>query len=79
MADPTGGYVHLTIDIKKDDIHFRLTNNKGKQNKAGDGKRSGFSLENVRRRLDLQYGTDYSHHITEREEEYSVSLTLIKR
>jgi sensor histidine kinase YesM len=78
-GDPAGGYVHLMIGIGKDDIRFRLTNNKGMKEHQGDEKRGGFGLENVRRRLDLQYGDNYTLYITENDKEFSVSLTLTKR
>lgn len=78
-GDTAGGYVRCLIGIGKDDIHFRLTNNKGMKEYPGDEKGSGFGLENVRRRLDLQYGNHYTLVIAENDEEFSVSLTLTKR
>lgn len=77
-GDPVGGYVDLRIDIRLYDIHFQLSNNKGKMKTMDAEKRSGLGLENVRRRLDLQYGKDYTLNITENEHEFTVSLTLTK-
>ncbi len=77
-GDTTGGYVHLCIDIYQDTVHFRLSNNKGKADDVEKENKSGIGLGNVRRRLDLQYAGNHSLEIKESENEYSVSLKLIK-
>jgi LytS/YehU family sensor histidine kinase len=77
-GDTAGGYVHLRIDIDPDSIHFRLSNNKGKVDEVEKEKKSGIGLENVRRRLELQYAGRHSLEIRESETEFFVSLTLTK-
>ncbi|MCX6233588.1 MAG: histidine kinase [Bacteroidetes bacterium] len=78
-GDTAGGYVHLRIDIDQDIIHFQLSNNKGKGDEIGKEKKSGIGLENVRRRLELEYSGNHSLDIKESEDEFSVSLKLTKR
>lgn len=43
---------------------------------AGSKKEGGVGLTNVRRRLDLLYGNDYSLKISEEEQRYSVTLVI---
>lgn len=43
---------------------------------AGSKKEGGVGLANVRRRLDLLYGNDYSLMISEEEQRYSVTLVI---
>jgi LytS/YehU family sensor histidine kinase len=78
-GDTTGGYVHLRIDIDRDTIHFQLSNNKGKADDIEKEKKSGIGLENVRRRLELQYPGNHTLDIKESEDGFFVSLKLTKR
>lgn len=78
-GDTVGGYIHLHLTIADDHLHFQLSNNKGKGDNIRFERSPGIGLENVRRRLELQYPGDHSLEILENEREFTVSLHLKKR
>lgn len=78
-GETKGGYIRLFIDVDQEHIHFNLTNNKGQVEDPEKGTSGGVGLENVRRRLELQYPQDHRLEIVDNGQEFSVSLALIKR
>lgn len=65
--------VNLSADARQ--LHYQVSNKKIKsirQNKL----KSGFGLDNVKKRLDLSYPDKYSLVVTDTEETYSIDLTL---
>ena len=67
----------ITIDIDESDglICFRCCNTKAK-NDGGLIYNGGVGLENVKRRLDLLYGSRYELSIDDTDEQYTVKLKL---
>lgn len=67
----------ITIDIDESDglICFRCCNTKAK-NDGGLIHNGGVGLENVKRRLDLLYGSRYELSIDDTDEQYTVKLKL---
>lgn len=70
----TRSYVHVKIEEDGGEVHFTCGNsryaNDSKQNAKGVG------LDNVRRRLDLIYGDDYSLDIKEENNSFNINLII---
>ena len=66
-------FIHVGLRCSADDLTFTCRNSKHPDHSNEQG---GVGLENVRRRLDLLYGTDYRLDISDTEEEYGVTLVL---
>ena len=70
----TRSYVHVKIEADGGEVHFTCGNsryaNDSKQNAKGVG------LDNVRRRLDLIYGNDYSLDIKEENNSFNINLII---
>jgi two-component system, LytTR family, sensor kinase len=64
----------IRITIEDDRVHFGCTNNKSKEEVADTG---GFGLDNVKKRLNLQYPEKHMLQIKSSEDEYTAELTLI--
>lgn len=70
--------ISLGVDNDKKEIHFRCENSRNiTTKKTTNTEKHGIGLSNVRKRLDLQYGNDYSLIInTEDPQRFIVELTL---
>lgn len=71
------GYIKIFINVKRNQLHFLVENSLPavrKQNEAFTS--SGIGLENVKKRLDLQYGDKCQLKITPHKEYYRVQLTF---
>ena len=71
------GYIKIFINVKRNELHFLVENSipaVRKQNEAFTS--SGIGLENVKKRLDLQYGDKCQLKITPHKEYYRAQLTF---
>jgi sensor histidine kinase YesM len=68
-------YVKAAFTLAGDRLHFNCINSKAKEPLEFSGSR-GLGLANVKRRLELLYGTDYILSIRDDKYEYEVNLTL---
>lgn len=66
--------VALTVDSNQV-LHYRVSNKKIKSLKQ-DKLKSGFGLDNVKKRLELSYPEKYTLVVNEIGDSYSISLTL---
>lgn len=74
-ADPTGSsYIVIGIKTVGTYVHFTCQNSKPSWKKPVGG--GGIGLENVTRRLQLQYNGDYSLVIDDTDSQYCVTLTI---
>jgi len=71
----THPWVRLDIQIEKDLLEFKLTNNKPENNNELFGKK-GIGLNNVKKRLELLYPESHSLNILESEMSYSVVMKI---
>lgn len=68
-------FIHITIELRQQQLLFRVVNNYNKQNQAKDSS-SGIGLKNVQDRLALLYPRKHRLTITEQDNLYSVQLNL---
>lgn len=69
--------ISLAVDKEKKVIHFRCENSRNEISVTTQDGYHGIGLNNVRKRLDLQYGEDYSLNINEEDSErFVVDLIL---
>lgn len=69
--------ISLAVDKEKKAIHFRCENSRNEISATTQDGYHGIGLNNVRKRLDLQYGEDYSLNINEEDSErFVVDLKL---
>ena len=66
-------FIDINIQITDDHLIFFIRNSKVPQNEDRHG---GLGLKNVKRRLELIYGTNYTLDIKDEENTYTVNLTL---
>jgi len=71
----THPWVRLDIQIEKDFLEFRLSNNKPEHNNELTGKK-GIGLNNVKKRLQLLYPETHSLNIIETEMSYDVFMKI---
>lgn len=71
----THPWVRLHIQIEKDFLEFKLTNNKPEHNNELAGKK-GIGLNNVKKRLQLLYPETHSLNIIETEMSYDVFMKI---
>lgn len=70
-------FIDISLTIADDRLNFRCSNSINRKNSAtSDNKRKGIGIENVRRRLDLIYGSRYELSITDNEHVYIVEMQL---
>lgn len=65
-------YIHISFLIKENRLYFKCENSKGKfvyERKVG-----GIGLKNIRKRLDLLFGKDYTLSLSDEEDKYTVTL-----
>lgn len=68
-------WVRLEINIEKDFLEFKLSNNKPERNNES-GLKKGIGLKNVKKRLELLYPYAHSLNITENEMSYDVLMRI---
>ena len=67
-------FINIKIELTEDNhLHFCCSNSKVLQ---GEDLHGGVGLQNVKRRLELIYGKDYTLDIKDEEKTYTVNLTL---
>lgn len=67
-------YIHISVSCNKREVHFDIENSRHRQNAP---KKAGIGLENVKKRLDLIYGKDYTLEIDDSSaDSYRVKLTI---
>lgn len=66
-------YVHIKVALEKDKIIFRCKNSR---HPSQGTVQHGLGLENVHKRLELQYGENYTLHIDNAAESYEVLLII---
>jgi LytS/YehU family sensor histidine kinase len=71
----THPWVRLDIQIEKDFLEFKLSNNKPENNNESFGKK-GIGLNNVKKRLALLYPESHSLNIIESEMSYEVVMKI---
>lgn len=70
-------FITVTMDVEDDKLIFGCVNSKKEEAQETNApQESGMGLSNVRRRLDLIYGNDYSLDITDGDIVYDVSLRI---
>jgi sensor histidine kinase YesM len=68
-------YIHLNFELAADMLHFTCLNSKPPA-PEGKSEYGGLGLVNIRRRLELLFGDDYSLNILEAEKIYIVNLNF---
>ena len=68
--------IHLLLQVKENNICFRVQNTLGKVDEVEPDKYKGVGLENVRRRLALLYPGKHTLTINETEQDFMVILQL---
>lgn len=74
-ANTTGSWVKIYFQAKSNEIVYRVENSKLK-NGHEDKEKSGFGLQNLRRRLDLAYPAKYELKTSDLPDRYFVELKL---
>jgi Histidine kinase/GHKL domain len=69
------GYVHLSCEQKNHQLNFRIENSYTEQYKLLS-KSQGLGLENVRKRLAIQYPEKHQFNINKTNSDFTVTLTL---
>jgi sensor histidine kinase YesM len=69
-------YIRIEIAVKEHALHFSCVNSKDPGYKPSNGKNSGLGLANIKRRLELLYGSDHHLEITSTEKVYDIKLTI---
>ncbi|MDB5222502.1 MAG: hypothetical protein JWN83_1169 [Chitinophagaceae bacterium] len=72
----THPWVTLEINIEKDSLEFKLSNNKPDSNNEVPSKK-GLGLNNVKKRLQILYPDTHSLHIVENAMSYDVAMKLV--
>lgn len=70
------GFVRIDLTIKNKQISFNIENDKGLVDEVEKEKYGGIGLENVKKRLELIYGSKSSFSINENAETFSVNITI---
>ena len=67
----------ITVEVLTDrQIHFMCKNSKRECPESDEKKYSGIGLKNLRKRLDLLYGENYSLNIEDQDDTYTVNLII---
>ena len=73
---PGVAFVNTKIDLIENTLVFKTENSKNPVRKIENGYSKGIGLQNARKRLELLYPKKYILKIDEKDETYSVNLTL---
>lgn len=66
----------IFMDVRDGQICFHCRNNRTARPKANTQKQGGIGLKNLRKRLDLLYGQNYSLVTDENDDTYAITLTI---
>lgn len=66
-------YIHVEMKFDDDHVHFACANSK---HEKGHKEQGGVGLANVKKRLELIYGDNYTLDINDNEKEYDVKLDI---
>ena len=71
-------WISMDLHVEKHTMHFKLANStdRGKSKNAERDNKTGFGIDNVKKRLDLLYQGDYILSIKEEEDMFLISLDL---
>lgn len=69
-------FIHVSIDVKGNDLLFKCMNSKHNCNKSNDLEHAGFGIANAQKRLDLIFGDKYVLDIDDSTDTYSVMLSF---
>ncbi len=76
-ADLDKVWIHLTIDIEEEQLHFEMLNSRPQVTPSLNGNGSGIGLRNLKRRLELQYGEEHFTLLTaEKDDSFQTKLSL---
>lgn len=71
-----GAWINISIVLQGGECVYRVENSKLSNPTGGADKKSGFGLQNVRRRLELSYPDRYTLDIKDLPDRYSVQLNI---
>ena len=71
-------YVVITLEVKKEMLQFSVKNSRDSGAAPTSGKRAGFGLKNVKKRLELLYKEKHTLNIIEAKDSYEVNLILTR-
>src|SRR5690606_13211517 len=69
-------WVRVSIELRDDECVYCVENSKIPSVKPEAGQKSGIGLQNVRRRLELSYPEKHRLTVEDKEDRYSVELTI---
>lgn len=69
-------YIRIKIAIQEGKLNFHCVNSTNADHRSSSEKNSGLGLANIKRRLELLYGNNYTLEISATENEYTVNLTI---
>ncbi len=71
-----GSYIKISIEIKENKLYFNCINSIDSEYTSSQDKSSGLGLVNIKRRLALLYGDNYTLEINSIRNEYNVKLII---
>lgn len=77
-VDPQS-YIHILLEVKEKKIHFVSENSQPLLKNKSATKEGGIGIENVKRRLSLYYGNDYTLDISNEADCFKVELSIFLR
>jgi len=78
IEDVDNGWIDIILNTTKEEVNFRIKNSIPESFHSKD-KTKGVGLDNVRRRLELLYHDKYSLETGQKDETYSVNLTILMK
>ncbi len=69
-------YINIQMNINSDKLHFEIENSKGPITKNKSTLSGGIGLNNVKRRLKLEYPNEHSLNITDTDNKYKIELDI---
>ena len=69
-------FIEVKAEVKAERLYFSCRNSKGGNTDEGNGKKGGVGLDNVRKRLNLLYDNDYTLHIQDAPDIYTVEINI---
>ncbi len=75
IEDQKNSWISMKLATRGDELHFQISNTVSAKTNVKDAS-GGIGLENVKRRLELIYAGRHVLHIAQKEDEFSVELTI---
>jgi LytS/YehU family sensor histidine kinase len=69
-------FIRLEIKVEKNELNFKVENNKGTIDEVNTGEYNGLGLENVKRQLELLYPGKHLLNIKDEQDRFVVALQL---